>query len=51
MAHFVVPALVLYLPAIGPIDASSTTNTNRLPPDVVDGQMMALVGLVSLYAG
>ena len=51
MMHFVVPALMLYLPAVGPIDASSTSFTNLMPPDVVYGQLLALLGLVSLQTG
>jgi len=51
MMHFMVPALMLYLPATGPIDASSTSFTNLMPPDVVYGQLLALLGLVSLQIG
>jgi hypothetical protein len=51
MAHYVLPALMLYIPAIGPVDASSTAHTNLLPRDVIAGQQMALIGLVALLLG
>jgi hypothetical protein len=48
LAHFVVPALTIYIPAVGPIDASSTSNTNLFPHDVVDGQLVALLAVIVL---
>jgi len=50
MIHYAVPALVFYVPATGGVPAPAMS-TEVWPPDAIRGQLVALVGLVSLLLG
>lgn len=50
MIHYVTPIFTYYMPAVGPIDAPGMSYTNLSGGDVIDGQVVALIGLLAMLA-
>ena len=46
--YFVIPAIVVFIPAVGPINASGLGNSQVTSRDVINGQLVILAGLVTL---
>jgi hypothetical protein len=46
--YYVIPALVIFIPAERPIDVAGLGLSAVTDPDVIDGQMVVLVGLITL---
>jgi len=46
--YYVIPALVIFIPAEIPVDAAGLGMSALIDPDVIDGQVVVLVGLVTL---
>jgi hypothetical protein len=48
---FVLPVFVIFMPAVGPIDAPTYSGSSLMPEDVIRGQLATILGLVCLLIG